>query len=163
MQIKRFTGASMNAALRLVKAEFGSEAVILETTAAAGGGVTVTAAIDGGEAPVTPAAADAPELVGEVRRLLAVVHALVGEQWRPVAPGLAPDLLPLHRGLAAQGVDGVIAAALVRATARRLRHGAPLDAALARTLGRFAAPAAPPRVQLFVGPAGDGKTTTIIK
>jgi flagellar biosynthesis protein FlhF len=62
----------------------------------------------------------------------------------------------------AQGVDGVIAAALLRETAERLERGTRLDVALAGALGA-APPAATPSVRLFFGPPGDGKTTTIAK
>jgi flagellar biosynthesis protein FlhF len=57
-------------------------------------------------------------------------------------------------------MDDTIAAALVQATARGLARGVALDAALAGTL-RTPPPAR--RVQLFVGPPGDGKTSTIAK
>jgi flagellar biosynthesis protein FlhF len=143
----------MAQALQQVKAALGPEAVILDT-AEVPGGVTITAAMDDD----APAPRGAPELVGEVRRLLGVVRELVDDHRR----GLGSDLLRLHRTLVAQGVDGVIAAALVRETAARLERGTPLDAALAGTLGAGAARSAA-RVRLFVGPPGDGKTTTIAK
>lgn len=46
MQIKKFNAADINEALRLVKAEFGGEAVILSTRSIKGKGVEVTAAAD---------------------------------------------------------------------------------------------------------------------
>lgn len=156
----------MQEALRDVKAALGEEAVILDTAEVAGQ-VVVTAAND--DDPATgvphdsPAPAADPELMHEVRRLLGVVHELVDERWRGPRPELRPELAVLHRRLAAQGVDGVIAAALVLATAERLEHGAPLDAALARAL-TGAEPLAPgPRVRVFLGTPGDGKTTTLVK
>jgi flagellar biosynthesis protein FlhF len=72
-------------------------------------------------------------------------------------------MLLLQRRLQAQGVEGAIAAALVRATAERLLTGAPLGTALAGTLEPAVAAPAPARVRLFVGPPGDGKTTTVVK
>src|SRR5881397_784938 len=135
MKINRYTAATMQQALARVKAALGPEAVILET-ASAPGEVTVTAAVDQMPEPAGPASS---ELVGEVRQLLGVVRALV-----------------------AQGVDGAIAAALVQATQARLAGGAPLDAALAGALGERS-PWGAKRVRLFMGPPGDGKTTTIAK
>src|SRR5881398_2309999 len=137
MKVKRFTAPTMPEALRQVKATLGPEAVILETTEAAGQ-VTVTAAVDldapagGATDPAAGGATDPTDgaLVSEVRELMSVV--------------------------------GVIAAALLRETAELLAPGTRLDAALAGTLG--AAPAAAtPGVRLFFGPPGDGKTTTIAK
>ncbi len=158
MHINRYTAATMQQALARVKAALGPEAVILET-ASAPGEVTVTAAVD--RMPEPPGAASG-ELVGEVRQLLGVVRELVEEHWRHERPGLGRELLPLRRALVAQGVDGAIAAALVQATQARLAGGAPLDAALAGALGERS-PGGAKRVRLFMGPPGDGKTTTIAK
>src|SRR5881397_2756410 len=151
MTINRYTAATMQQALARVKAALGPEAVILET-ASAPGEVTVTAAVD--QMP-EPAGAASGELLGEVREL-------VEEHWRHERPGLGRELLPLRRALVAQGVDGAIAAALVQATQARLAGGAPLDAALAGALGERSRGGAK-RVRLFMGPPGDGKTTTIAK
>src|SRR5438046_2648615 len=158
MKINRYTAATMQQALARVKAALGPEAVILET-ASAPGEVTVTAAVDQMPEPAGPASS---ELVGEVRQLLGVVRELVEEHWRHERPGLGRELLPLRRALVAQGVDGAIAAALVQATQARLAGGAPLDAALAGALGERS-PGGAKRVRLFMGPPGDGKTTTIAK
>src|SRR5213080_841450 len=169
MKVKRFTAPTMPEALRQVKATLGPEAVILETTEAAGQ-VTVTAAVDldapagGATDPAAGGATDPADgaLVSEVRELMSVVRELVDEQWRRQVPPGGRGIRRLHRALVAQGVDGVIAAALLRETAERLAPGTRLDAALAGTLG--AAPAAAtPGVRLFFGPPGDGKTTTIAK
>ena len=161
MKVKRFTAPTMAEALKQVKATLGAEAVILETTEAAGQ-VTVTAAVDL-DAPGAVATEPADgALLSEVRELMSVVRELVDEQWRRQAPPGGRGIRRLHRALVAQGVDGVIAAALLRETAERLERGARLDTALAGTLG--AAPAAAtPSVRLFFGPPGDGKTTTIAK
>lgn len=148
----------MQQTLQQVKAALGPDAVILDT-AEAPGGVSVTAAMDDDGAGTAPGAdAQDREIVGEVRRLLGVVRELVDDHRR----GFGSDLLRLHRTLVEQGVDGVIAAALVRETAERLEGGAPLDAALAKALDERAAPEGV-RVRLFVGAPGDGKTTTIVK
>src|SRR5213593_4526731 len=165
MKVKRFTAPTMAEALRQVKATLGPEAVILETTEAAGQ-VTVTAAVDldgpagGATDPAAGGATDPADgaLVSEVRELMSVVRELVDEQWRRQVPPGGRGIRRLHRALVAQGVDGVIAAALLRETAERLGPGA----ALAGTLVTAPA-AATPSVRLFFGPPGDGKTTTIAK
>jgi flagellar biosynthesis protein FlhF len=155
----------MSQVLRQVKAVLGDEAVILDTQEA-GGTLTVTAAVDDGEVeaklPDATGQSDG-ELLVEVRQLLGVVGELVDEHWRRHVPGLGPDLLRLQRTLVAQGVEGMIAAALVKDTAERLEPGVSLTAALARTLDPLAAPDAGTRIRLLMGPAGDGKTTTLVK
>src|SRR5438093_1406357 len=133
MKVKRFTAPTMPEALKQVKATLGPEAVILETTEAPGQ-VTVTAAVDL-DAPAGGATDPADgALVSEVRELMSVVRELVDEQWRRQVPPGGRGIRRLHRALVAQGVDGVIAAALLRETAERLAPGTRLDAALARTL-----------------------------
>jgi flagellar biosynthesis protein FlhF len=149
----------MQQALSQVKAALGDDAVILETTYVTGG-VSVTAAMD--DDPVAGAVAADRELVAEVRKLLRVVRDLAAERETERPDSLGSDLLRLHRLLVGQGVDGVIAAALVRETSERLAHGGPLDAALAEALVSERTAAAT-RVRLFVGAPGDGKTTTIAK
>src|SRR5881398_76433 len=84
MKVKRFTAPTMPEALRQVKATLGPEAVILETTEAAGQ-VTVTAAVDldapagGATDPAAGGATDPADgaLVSEVRELMSVVRELV--------------------------------------------------------------------------------------
>ncbi len=155
----------MSQVLRQVKAVLGDEAVILDTTEAAGT-LTVTAAVDDGAVEAGLAVEGGRgdgELLVEVRQLLGVVGELVDEHWRRRVPGLGPDLLRLQRALIAQGVEGMIAAALVKDTAERLEPGVSLGAALARTLDPLTSADAGTRVRLLMGPAGDGKTTTIVK
>jgi flagellar biosynthesis protein FlhF len=154
MRLRRFTGTTIGEALRLVKATLGSEAVILETDEAPGR-VTVTAATDGD----APAGGGAGDLVDEVRGLVATVRDLVDEHR---VRGLPDAVRPLHRALLTAGVDGVIAAALVHATAERLGPETSVNAALAGTLATPATSSAA-RVRLFLGPPGDGKTTTVAK
>ena len=157
----------MQQALRQVKAVLGPEAVILDTTET-DGVVTVTAAVDA--EPVTErtgtrgadGAVDG-ELLSEVRELLGAVRDLVGDHWQGKRRRRRPELVRLHQALVAQGVDGVIAAALVRETAERLDRDGALDTALARALGQAEAVGLTRRVQVFVGPPGDGKTTTVVK
>jgi flagellar biosynthesis protein FlhF len=154
MKIRRFEAASMPAALRQVKAKLGPDAVLLDTQMG-GAGVIVTAAVDDDAVHAAPAE---QTLVGEVRQLLDAVRTLVAGS----APATAPEAAALARALAAHGVDPAIATALVAATAGRLAHGArDVPAAVAGALP----PAAPAgaRVRLVFGPAGDGKTTTLVK
>lgn len=149
MRIRRFSAPGLQAALRQVKAALGPEAVILETTEA-DGVVTVTVGVDEDDVP------GRREMAREARDLVGTVGNLVGRE-------PADDLRALHRALAGQGVDGTLAAALVRETAALLGPGRSLDAALATVLGA-PAPARPEaRVRLLVGPPGDGKTTTLAK
>jgi flagellar biosynthesis protein FlhF len=156
MRIRRFSAPGLQAALRQVKAVLGPEAVILETTEA-GGMVTVTAGMDEEDGP------GGHDLAREVRELVGLVGELLHERQPDGAADLRPELRALHRTLAGQGVDGVVAAALVRETAALVGRGRSLDAALAAVLGA-PVPARPEaRVRLFVGPPGDGKTTTIAK
>src|SRR5438105_807654 len=162
MKVNRFTAPTMAEALKQVKATLGAEAVILETTEAPGQ-VTVTAAVDldaPGAATTEPADG---ALLSEVRELMSVVRELVDEQWRRQPPPGGRGIRRLHRALLAQGVDGVIAAALLRETAERLERGTRLDTALAAALGAAPPPTATPSVRLFFGPPGDGKTTTVVK
>src|SRR5690242_118927 len=160
MRISRYTGTTVGEALARVKAALGDEAVILETVEA-GGIVTVTAAID--HAPLARAARGTdPALGDEVRQLIDVVRDLVA--WPAHEErALVPELRQLQRALSGQGVDGVIAAALLRAVADHVADGRALESALVETLARGVEPPAAGRVQLFVGPPGDGKTTTIAK
>jgi flagellar biosynthesis protein FlhF len=164
MRIRRFSGPTMRAVLRQVKEALGAEAVILDT-AESGGEVVVTAATDEEAVVLPPPAPPARdrELLGEVRLLLGLVQELVDEHWGGRLPARQPEVLELHHRLAAQGVDGVIAAALVRATAERLAEGTPLDQALAAALAAPGGGPVPRRVQVVVGPPGDGKTTTLVK
>ncbi len=163
MKIRRFTADTMTLALQAVKAALGSEAVILETAEVRGQAV-VTAAIDDDE----PFAAALPDgdLTREVRALLGVVRQLVDVRWATAPERVRPEVACLHHRLMEQGLDGVIAAALVRATAERLEADPSVPAALAGTLAATVGgpgSMAQPRVRVFVGPPGDGKTTTIVK
>ncbi len=152
MRIRRVTAPTMAEALRQVKAALGDEAVLLET-ATRDGIVTVTAAVDDDEPPLV----EDDELRHEVRELTALVRALVPE----LGSGAVPAVRSLAQALAVQGVDGAVAAALVRETAAGLTGGRGFAAALAATLPAAQRPDA--RVRLVMGPPGDGKTTTLIQ
>ena len=151
MKLSRFTGATTHEALQKVKATLGPDAVILDTQVARGG-VVITAGVDR-EATAAP-----DELLREVRALAALVRETVV---RP-RDGADESVAALARALAAQGVDGVLAAALLQATSGCVAsHGT--DDALLQTLAAQAAPLAGRGIECFVGPPGDGKTTTVVK
>jgi flagellar biosynthesis protein FlhF len=103
------------------------------------------------------------ELASELRELLAVVREMVDGNWRREDGAADPELGRLHRALLAQGVDGVLAAMLVRATAERLAADRGIDTALADVLGAATSAPRRARVRMLVGPPGDGKTTTLAK
>lgn len=153
MKSRRFVADTITAALRQVKDALGPEAIILETTEEPGQAI-VTAAAE--------AESDEASLAGEVRQLAGLVRELLATQSELVAAGLTPPVRALHRALVAQGVNAVIAAALVREIAAQSVPDQPVRTALSRMLAAGAPPAAA-RVQLFVGLPGDGKTTTIVK
>ena len=163
MKLRRFTGPTMADAIRQVKAELGEDAVILETSDEAGG-ICVTAATD----EDTPTAEGV--LTVEVRRLIGTVQNLADAQRQPEqrppeqrpAAEAASDVRALQRALLAQGVDPVIAAALVQSTAARLGGDMSLTAAVGGLLP-FESARGDAGVRLFIGAPGDGKTTTIVK
>lgn len=146
----------MPEALRDVRAALGPDAIILETFEAGRGLLTVVAASD--EEVRTPAEA----LAEEGRRFASLAQTLATST-RDEKPARM-DLGALAAALAAQGVEGAIAAALVRTTAAGFVDGETLGAALARTFAAMPAPAPDAvRVQVVVGPPGDGKTSALVK
>lgn len=142
-------------AVRDVKAALGPNAVLLET-ARQDGAVTITAAVDDDD---PAAASDDETLRREVRELTTLVRTLV--------PALVEDavspLRALAQRLAGQGVDGAVAAALVRETAPHLAEGRALDEALAAAWTAPVPSRADARVRLLVGPPGEGKTTVLVQ
>lgn len=151
MQVKKFRQPTVKAALRAVREELGPQALVLSTEAVTASGwrgwvglreVQVTAGIGATLPPVRPAAsqsrqADTPATDHLVARLL--------------ASGLDRSM--------ADGVAKLIPASSVRgASLKELR------AALAVQLEDLAQPDSIfSRVEVFVGPPGVGKTTTIAK
>jgi flagellar biosynthesis protein FlhF len=178
MKLRRFVGPTMAAALRDVKGALGADAVILETRSLPGRDrqVEVTAAVDEDPAPaVAPTSADAV-LAAEVRELSRLVRTLVARERAARSVDLEPQLVELHASLVGAGVDGVIAASFIEETAAHLSGGAALTNAVAAAVsgalrfemrggGRQGESAArtQPRVRVFFGLTGDGKTTTIAK
>jgi flagellar biosynthesis protein FlhF len=175
MKLRRFVGPSVAAALAQVKATLGPDALILETAPApeGGGGVVVTAAVD--DEPNAGGVGESENLGAEVRELSRLVRELLARAWRPHPGDVHPELGALHQTLLAAGVEGVVAASLIEAAARRLVQGQGVEGALAAAVAgnmNFGQPdggqtpgvaRSAPRVCVFFGPAGDGKTTTIAK
>ena len=154
MKLRRFTGATTQEALQQVKRVLGPEAVILDTETVPGG-VVVTAAID----HEAVAAMQADTMSSEARALAAAVQATVGTA---DAGTDAAHRAALARSLARQGVDGLVAAALLRAV-DGAGTGASVSDALMQLLTRQTATTGLVAIDCFVGPPGDGKTTTVVK
>jgi len=140
MQIKRFEAKTMTAALKMVKDEFGPDAVILTArslrsgrgifSAGAMSGVEVTAAKDSGSAGYTAAGSYAPIPAPE-RLAPQTAHGRrglfqslnqslrsLGTRRRPAEPaasdaGAAPELAELYQHLLAQDLDRELATELV--------------------------------------------------
>ena len=180
MRLRRFTGATSQAALAAVKAALGPEAVILATRPLAEGGVEITAAVDleAAERPRADATealavkAAAPDLVALAREL-GVLTARVARMDRALRPtirgtdGLDEDAQVLAERMALNGMTPALAETIARTFARNRVAGMPHAAALQASVERHllvAVPTAPePHVTAFVGPTGAGKTTTIVK
>jgi flagellar biosynthesis protein FlhF len=168
MRLRRFTGADPAAALRRVKEVLGPDAVILATRPGAAGGVEITAAVD--LEPPGAEAAPAPEIADVTRELraLAARVAMLDRGLRATAPpdpGLGPEGRALVERLALQGVAPRLTAEIGREFEAARRQGTPAARALATSLERRLGRGADgePRVRVFVGPTGSGKTTTIAK
>ena len=151
MKLSRFTAATTHEALRQVKLVLGDEAVILDTQPGPGG-VVVTAAIDLDAVAVRSDA----DLATEVRALSDLVRATVGQG------GLRAPVAALERALARQGVDGLLAAALLHAVRAQPTAGSPEDA-LAQVFALRPLNTTAAAIECFIGPPGDGKTTTVVK
>jgi flagellar biosynthesis protein FlhF len=153
MQVKRFRESTVRGALAAVKSELGPDALVLSTMLVPMRGwrrltgrreVEVTAGV----------AVD----VSESRPLAPAI---------PAAPDIAPGDEDLVARLTAAGLDRTLAAEVAAAVPHRVRRTA--SSALIRdaVAGRLALMAAggdaPASIEVFVGPPGAGKTTTIAK
>jgi flagellar biosynthesis protein FlhF len=152
MHLKRYRRKTVKEALRAVREDLGPEALVLSTRMVPAAGMR---GWFGARAVEVTAAADRPPM-SEDRHLDArkVVAAQRGEQ------GIAARL-------EAAGIDADLAREVARAQPAAGRRGA-TTAALRRTLAeRLAALAAQDDayapVEVFIGPPGAGKTTTIAK
>jgi flagellar biosynthesis protein FlhF len=189
MQIKRFEAKTMTAALKLVKDEFGPNAVILTARSLRSGrgifsagsvsGVEVTAAKDsdavaytaaGSYAPIPAPERLAPQTAPGRRGLFQSLNQSLrelGARRRPAmsaAASPAPELAELYQHLLAQDFDRELATDLVDHLKRLPGYDRLLIAAILQDMGLRLDDGAPrPRAFVLVGPAGVGKTSTAIK
>ncbi len=178
MQIKRFRGPSVKEALAMVKKEFGSEALIVETKTLGKGVSEVVAAIDRDE-PVAAsqqqsAGVSADYLLNEMQEIKELLVSMAGN-----GEGEGDALRVFRKELQKNGLDGALVMRLLararaeegrRNGAGAVRNGgtemAGLRKAVRRELGRTISvkdPLKDARVISFIGPTGAGKTTTVAK
>ena len=181
METTRFRGQTVEDAVAAACVAHGAEADIVATQLVAARGlrglvglreveVTVAMTATARQASVrrpAPVASDAAPSIGAAKAGSSVLERLrIGA--RRGAPAMAanrPD--PLVAQLLSTGLDHDLAARVARAVPRgprRIASAAAIEAALATELGGLVSgdePFAP--VELFVGPPGAGKTTTIAK
>lgn len=152
MHLKRYRMPTVQQALARVRADLGPDALVLATRLVARRGPAGW--LGGREVEVT-AAVDRP-VVSENRPAV--------ENNRPAAPQPENEIVAR---LQAVGLDVVLAREVASAVPRAGRRGASVPAirrALAQCLGGVAAGEEPfSTVEVFVGPPGAGKTTTIAK
>lgn len=164
MHLKRFRGTSVRDALAAARQELGPTALVLSTRLVPAGGlkgwfgervVEVTAAADRSVSKIRPDEATAES-----------VDRPAGPARAGTATPVSPDSLVAGR-LVAVGLGRVFAAevaARVPASRRRAASASAIRHALVERLQWLAAAEeGPAPVQVFVGPPGAGKTTTIAK
>ncbi len=152
MYLKRFRSSNVRDALRTARQELGPDALVLSTELVAAFGwrgwlggreVEITAAAEREASERRPPASAQRQKGGDPASLEATA--------RLTAAGLTPDL----------------AGEIVAALPGRARRGASLHSLRAALADRLSSLAAPDdeyaRVEVFVGPPGAGKTTTIAK
>jgi flagellar biosynthesis protein FlhF len=189
LRLKRFKGRRVPEVVRQVRRELGPEAVILHTRPLArrgllrflgGAGVEVVAAADEhvrrpaprpAPRPVLPVLPPLPEPRPELRSAVDELRDLFVKVGGTSA--LHPAVAPLHERLVAAGLERTLAFRIVSALPvfggdGGVMASAQLAQALHRSLAAMIAVApapATPRhaVQVFVGPPGAGKTTTLAK
>lgn len=220
MQIKKFNAADINEALRLVKAEFGGEAVILSTRSIKGKGVEVTAAADretgsgygaGAYAnaalpdmkkstpptktiepwtprnltkpetaqtrnpkPETRNAPPAPDLHRELKELKDLMGSLVSHVQQDEFFKENKRLSEVQNKLVSTGIDETLSYKMLQRLCEKLTSKEMEDMPdILRRLKQFIMRQVTvaeivenghrPKVAIFVGPTGVGKTTTIAK
>lgn len=195
MQIKRFNGENINEALKLVKAEFGGDAVILSTRTIRGKGVEVTAAADReaqqleaekrGQGELKKKIADSPILrssdsalsssvENELRELKEMLGTLVGHVQKEEFFGRNKKMAIIQKILVSQGIDETLSYKMLSFISNKLgpqkNEDEPLILKHLRELivkyvatGGIADNGHKPRVVVFVGSTGVGKTTTVAK
>ena len=155
MHLKRYRRESVREALQAVKAELGSDALVLSTRMVAACGVRGWF----GKREVEITAAADPLTVSEKRQ--------EEPEPRPAPRAQGDAVSEIAARLEAGGMDAMLARELAAAHPARRRRGAGVRA-LHETLSAqltalVAGDAAQPAVEAFIGPPGAGKTTTIAK
>ncbi len=169
MQMKTYSGTSMTAVLAQIKAELGSDAVILET-AEENGVITMTAALERAAGKKNPYAApmvepaDMPAEWEEIKGRMREWDAIKGHLLALMKPALQMETLNPRRRLALEYLQGEgVGDEVVLSLYRELREDA--RCSILEPLSRMA-PAKPwglgnwpQRFHLLCGPFGSGKTT----
>ncbi|MBM4245002.1 MAG: hypothetical protein FJ148_14505 [Deltaproteobacteria bacterium] len=186
MRIRQFTAPTTSEALRALREALGEDALVLSTRHEPGG-VIVTAAVDvadGDHARISPVATDPPpsrgepDDTGDVRFDLALIRTQLEQLGRRMqrmdrvfleldggAGELGPDGRDIVERLVACGYGRQLAHPVARSFERAVAGALPHEDALRASLLEHVAVAPPdgPQVEVFVGPTGGGKTTTIAK
>lgn len=177
MHIKRFAGTSVKDAIKAVKAEFGDNALILNTKRMAPGHYEVTAAVDhetaAPAAQARKASPDGPQpdlglfIKRELKGIKDLCITLMGKSGAPEAKAVAE----IEAEMLSNGIDRRLAAKVISNTVSALTDGRASDPSVLRSLVRRMVasklsvkdPLDGSRTVAFIGPAGVGKTTTIAK
>lgn len=176
MQIKKFAADNINDALGLVKAEFGRDAVILSTKSLRGKGVEVMAAADrtsssGFRVPSSELKPETrnPELETELKELKEMVGSLVSHVQKDEFFNGSKKLLELHKVMVSSGIDETLSFKFLQHLFKNVEDASVLVTTLKQFLirqipvGKITDNGHKPKVVMFVGPTGVGKTTTIAK
>ena len=191
MQIKRFEAENMTAALRLVKQEFGSEAVILSARSLEKKrgvfwpmkrpGVEVTAAKDTSYPETEKTSSDKIrkfENLGNKKSLISPLRGgikVLKDKPDNIVQNHAKELADLNQQMLSQGVEENIARKLTEevnriASSKKLLKNEELKLCLIRILKEMGITAGQVKIEpgnqkvvAFIGPTGVGKTITIAK
>jgi flagellar biosynthesis protein FlhF len=161
MHYRKFCRPTVREALSAVREELGPDALVLSTRMIAPPGLRGWM---GARVVEVTAAVDREQVSGER------IEASASRPAEPVAPATPLALPAMARGLAARlqasGLSDTLAATIARHP-RLQERGAgagTMREVIAEALAPLAAPAEPmARVEVFIGPPGVGKTTTIAK
>lgn len=189
MQIKRFSASNIYEAMKLVRAEFGSDAVIFSTRNIKGNGVEVTAAADREGArykniasiPNVPHVPHVPPHPGpdsilhrELKELKDLMSTMVNQKQREDFLSNNKTLSELQEMMVSIGIDENLSYKVLQSLSERLSSEEANDrSVIVNHLKEFIMKQVSvaeivenghgPKVVMFVGPTGVGKTTTIAK
>ncbi|MEE8574144.1 MAG: hypothetical protein V3T30_01925 [Thermodesulfobacteriota bacterium] len=176
MNIKKFTGETLEGALKEVKISFGEEALILSTKKGEGFS-EVIAAVDFDIDDVEEKMAQADEfkegflnIKSELAELRSLFAATVGDTVKRDMVELGDGALDIYERLLGNGVSGTLSEKLVKMAAMATTDGASKIQARCLALVReklnvynpFAGSGGP-KILALVGPTGVGKSTTVAK